>query len=97
VYNGEGQDYTPNGDTGSFSSHGDLGFTNDSPFKSIQSPEFGYDPLARDIANEFNLLRQDPEEYADSVDYNHNAYSEAKSFERTDNEMRWNDALVNGS
>ena len=31
------------------------------------------------------------------MDYNNNAYSEAKSFDTSYIEMRWNDALVNGA
>lgn len=80
-----------------FNQDSNLGFTNDSPYKSLNSPEYGYDPLARKIAEELNDLRNNPDDWAESVDYNAEASFQAKSFQTDDIPLSWNQGLVNGA
>ena len=46
------------------------GFSKDSKYKSLNSPIDGYEPLAKQIAEEFNQLRLNPQRYALNINEN---------------------------
>jgi len=64
----------------------------------MNSPQEGYDQIARSLAEQLNAVRQDPGRYAFNLDDKYDtAKNETISFLKTSDKLTWSTGLQNGA